>query len=199
MGGAAVHLGDFRPQCAQGSFEGARAITGPTLGASATVAGFVTGSGEAAALVFRLLTGRISDRTGKHWALSVTGYAMTVIAVPLMALTQTLWPAAALVIAERFGKAVRTPARDTMLAQASSRTGRGTEADGLPGPDRLLAAARHAHAEERPRDPDFVHRRRPCATHRRRPRPRLVPAARPHRAGGGGLTLATGWGVSSRR
>jgi hypothetical protein len=29
------------------------------------------------------------------------------------------------VIAERFGKAVRTPARDTMLAQASTDAGRG--------------------------------------------------------------------------
>lgn len=109
-------------------YEGARAITGPylaTLGASATVVGFVTGFGEAVALVFRLFTGRISDRTGRHWALSITGYAITVVAVPLIALTSVLWPAAALVVTERFGKAVRTPARDTMLAQASSGGGRG--------------------------------------------------------------------------
>ncbi|GAB1331974.1 MFS transporter [Streptomyces sennicomposti] len=109
-------------------YEGARAITGPylaTLGASATVVGFVTGFGEAVALVCRLFTGRISDHTGRHWALSITGYAMTVVAVPLIALTSALWPAAALVVAERFGKAVRTPARDTMLAQASSGGSRG--------------------------------------------------------------------------
>ncbi|MFB9835283.1 MFS transporter [Actinoallomurus acaciae] len=109
-------------------YEGARAITGPylaTLGASATVVGFVTGFGEAVALVFRLFTGRLSDRTGRHWGLSIAGYTMTVVAVPLMALTSALWPAAALVVTERFGKAVRTPARDTMLAQASTTTGRG--------------------------------------------------------------------------
>jgi predicted MFS family arabinose efflux permease len=45
--------------------------------------------------------------------------------VPLLALAWALWPAAVLVVAERFGKAVRTPARDTMLAQASSDVGRG--------------------------------------------------------------------------
>jgi len=109
-------------------YEGARAIVGPflaTMGASALVVGFVTGFGEAVALVLRLGTGRLSDRTGRHWALSITGYVVTVVAVPLLALAQTLWQAALLVVAERFGKAVRTPARDTMLAQASSRTGRG--------------------------------------------------------------------------
>ena len=109
-------------------YEGARAITGPylaTLGASALAVGFITGFGEAVALVFRLLTGRLSDRTGRHWALSIAGYAITVIAVPLLAVTTALWPAAALVVAERFGKAVRTPARDTMLAQAGTAGGRG--------------------------------------------------------------------------
>jgi MFS family permease len=109
-------------------YEGARAITGPylaTFGASATLVGFVTGVGEAVALVFRLGTGRLSDRSGRHWALSIPGYAITVIAVPVLAAASALWQAAGLVIAERFGKAVRTPARDTMLAQASSRTGRG--------------------------------------------------------------------------
>lgn len=109
-------------------YEGARAIVGPflaTLGASALVVGFVTGVGEAVALVLRLGTGRLSDRTGRHWALSIAGYVVTVAAVPLLALAQALWQAALLVVAERFGKAVRTPARDTMLAQASSQTGRG--------------------------------------------------------------------------
>lgn len=109
-------------------YEGARAIVGPylaTLGASAALVGAVTGIGEAAALVLRLATGPISDRTQRHWALSIAGYLITVVSVPLLAVTQSLWPAAALVIAERFGKAVRTPARDTMLAQASTDLGRG--------------------------------------------------------------------------
>ncbi|MGH3854696.1 MAG: MFS transporter [Pseudonocardiaceae bacterium] len=110
-------------------YEGARAITGPflaTFGASAALVGFITGTGEAVALIFRLASGSLSDRTGRHWALSIAGYALTVVAVPLLALTSALWPAAGLIIAERFGKAVRTPARDTMLAQASTRVGRGT-------------------------------------------------------------------------
>jgi MFS family permease len=109
-------------------YEGARSIVGPflaTFGASAGLVGFITGAGEAVALVSRRWTGALSDRTGRHWTLSMLGYAITVISVPLFATAWTLWPAAVLVVAERFGKAVRTPARDTMLAQASSDLGRG--------------------------------------------------------------------------
>lgn len=109
-------------------YEGARAIVGPylaTFGASAALVGAVTGIGEAVALVLRLATGPLSDRTQRHWALSIGGYLITIIAVPLLAAAPSLWPAAGLVIAERFGKAVRTPARDTMLAQASTGIGRG--------------------------------------------------------------------------
>ncbi len=114
-------LGDF-------VYEGARSIVGPflaTLGASAGLVGFITGAGEAVALVSRLWTGRLSDRTGRHWALSILGYAVTVVSVPLLAAAWALGPAAVLVVAERFGKAIRSPARDTMLAQASSGLGRG--------------------------------------------------------------------------
>jgi MFS family permease len=109
-------------------YEGARAIIGPylaTFGASAATVGFITGLGEAVALVFRLVTGRLSDRTHRYWALSIAGYAITVIAVPLIAISQAFWQVASLIVAERFGKAVRTPARDTMLAQATADLGRG--------------------------------------------------------------------------
>jgi MFS family permease len=109
-------------------YESARAITGPylaTLGASAAVVGIVTGAGEAVALVLRLVSGPLSDRTRRYWPITITGYLMTVVAVPLLALTQTVTQAAAAVITERFGKAVRTPARDTMLAAAATDIGRG--------------------------------------------------------------------------
>lgn len=114
-------LGDF-------VYEGARSIVGPylaTFGASAALVGVITGVGEAVALVFRLFTGRISDRTGRHWAISITGYAITMISVPLLAVGGPLWLACVFIIGERFGKAVRTPARDTMLAEASVDLGRG--------------------------------------------------------------------------
>jgi MFS family permease len=109
-------------------YEGARSIIGPflaQLGASALAVGLITGLGEAAALVLRLGTGRLADRSGRPWPQTIAGYALTVICVPLLAVSGGLLAAGLLYNGERVGKAVRTPARDTMLAHASARMGRG--------------------------------------------------------------------------
>jgi MFS family permease len=109
-------------------YEGARSMTGPFLasfGAGAALVGFITGAGEAVALVLRLPFGVLSDRTRRPWPITIAGYAITMVAAPLLAIAWALWPAAILTVLERFGKAVRTPARDTMLAQASVDLGRG--------------------------------------------------------------------------
>jgi MFS family permease len=109
-------------------YEGARAVTGPllaSLGASSLVVGVVTGAGEVAALGLRLVSGPLADRTRRFWGLAIAGYALTVISVPLLGVVGVLWAACALVVAERVGKAVRSPAKDTMLSHATAATGRG--------------------------------------------------------------------------
>ena len=109
-------------------YEGARSITGPllaSLGASALVVGVVTGVGEAAALLLRLVSGPLTDRTGRFWAWTISGYTLTVVAVPLLGVASVLWVACGLVVAERVGKAVRSPAKDTLLSHATAVTGRG--------------------------------------------------------------------------
>jgi MFS family permease len=109
-------------------YEGARSITGPllaSLGASSLVVGVVTGAGEAAALVLRLISGPMADRTRRFWGLAIAGYAPTVVSVPLLGVAGVLWAACVLVISERVGKAVRSPAKDTLLSHATAATGRG--------------------------------------------------------------------------
>ena len=109
-------------------YEGARSVTGPflgALGASALLVSVVTGAGEAVALVLRLVFGRLADRPALRWALAISGYALTAVSVPLLGITDALWIACLLVLAERLGKAVRSPAKDTMLAEAGSALGRG--------------------------------------------------------------------------
>lgn len=109
-------------------YEGARSITGPLLahlGASAAVVGVVTGAGEAAALGLRLASGPLADRSRRFWAWTIAGYALTAITVPVLGLTGILWVACTLVVAERVGKAVRSPAKDTLLSHATAATGRG--------------------------------------------------------------------------
>lgn len=70
-------------------YEGARSITGPllaSLGASAVLVGLVTGAGEAAALVLRLVFGSVADRTGRYWTLTLVGYALTAVCEPALAI-----------------------------------------------------------------------------------------------------------------
>lgn len=110
------------------TYEGARSVTGPflaILGASAAVVGFVSGLGELVGYAVRLVSGYLSDRTGRYWTLTILGYCVNLLAVPLLAWAGRWEVAVALIVAERFGKAVRTPPRDAMLSHAASRTGAG--------------------------------------------------------------------------
>lgn len=113
---------------ADAAYEGARSITGPflaSLGASATTTGVVAGVGEVMGYALRLPAGYWADRTRRYWAMTILGYVVNMTVVPLLALAGRWQTAAALIVAERIGKAVRTPARDTLLSYASVSVGRG--------------------------------------------------------------------------
>ncbi|GAB6858010.1 MFS transporter [Microbacterium xylanilyticum] len=110
-------------------YEGARSIIGPylaTLGASATVVGVVAGAGEFIGYGLRVVTGYAVVRTRHYWTWTILGYALTVLSVPLIGVTGTLAPALLLYGTARLGKAVRSPAKDTLLSHASASTGRGS-------------------------------------------------------------------------
>lgn len=110
------------------TYEGARSITGPFLaflGASATTVGFTAGLGEFVGYALRLISGWILDRTKKYWIILFIGYAINLFAVPALALVEGWEWAVMLILLERIGKAIRTPARDTMLSYATFKVGRG--------------------------------------------------------------------------
>ena len=110
------------------TYESARSLSGPyleTLGASAIIVGFAAGAGELFGYGLRFFSGLLSDKTQKYWTITIAGYVVNLLAVPMLALANH-WPlAVALMITERIGKAVRTPARDAMLSCATSSVGRG--------------------------------------------------------------------------
>ena len=110
------------------TYEGSRSIIGPylaALGASAAAVGIITGLGELLGYGLRLVSGRLSDRTGQFWPISIFGYIIQMAAVPLLALAGN-WPVAALlIIIERIGKATRNPPRDVMLSHATKEMGYG--------------------------------------------------------------------------
>jgi MFS family permease len=110
-------------------YEGARSIIGPylaALGASATLVGVVAGAGEFIGYGLRVVTGYAVGRTRHYWTWTILGYAMTVLSVPLIGVTGVLTPALILYGTERLGKAVRSPAKDTLLSYAAAKTGRGS-------------------------------------------------------------------------
>jgi MFS transporter len=114
-------------------YEGARSVTGPllaSLGASAVLVGLVSGAGEAIALVLRIGFGSWADRRHNYWTLTFAGYALTAVCVPALAITPLLAGAGlalacVLILGERLGKAVRSPAKTALLAQAAAQIGLG--------------------------------------------------------------------------
>jgi MFS family permease len=110
------------------TYEGAHSAIGPyleDLGASVFMIGMISGFGEMLAASLRFFSGRIADRTHAYWTLTMFGYAMNVIAVPALAFAGNWKAAAALVIAERTGKALRGPSRDVLLSEATAEVGHG--------------------------------------------------------------------------
>ncbi len=71
------------------TYEGSRSIIGPylaVLGAGAAAIGIVTGLGELLGYGLRLVSGRLSDRTGQFWPITIVGYIVQMFSVPLLAL-----------------------------------------------------------------------------------------------------------------
>ncbi len=111
---------------ADATYEGARSIAGPylaILGTSATLVGFIGGFGELLGYGLRLVSGRLSERTGKFWFITLFGYVIQMSAVPLMALAPNWQVFGLLIILERIGKATRNPPRDVMLSHAAKQIG----------------------------------------------------------------------------
>ena len=109
------------------TYEGARSITGPflaTMGASAGIVGLVAGIGEFIGYALRLASGYFVDRTKAYWLMTFIGYGL-LLCIPLLAFAGYWQFAAILIILERMGKAIRSPARDTMLSYATKEVGRG--------------------------------------------------------------------------
>jgi len=110
--------------------EGARSILGEYLnlaGASAATIGFVSGIGELFGYSLRLLSGFIADKTKKYWTFVIVGYTVQVLAIPALALIpENGWVfACGLVILERVGKAIKKPAKNTLVSFAASEVGTG--------------------------------------------------------------------------
>jgi MFS family permease len=110
------------------TYEGAYSIMGgflKDLGATAAEVGIIAGLGEMIAASLRYFSGRLADRTRAYWTIAIAGYALNLLVVPALAFVGTWQAAAILIIAERTGKALRGPARDVLLSDATGKVGHG--------------------------------------------------------------------------
>lgn len=99
-------------------YESARSANGQYLNLlsfSAAQVGLVYGIGEFIGYFLRLIAGVLSDRSGHHWRYIFLGYGLLAV-VPLIGLSRQ-WPVlVTLILMERIGKALRSPAKDTVVS-----------------------------------------------------------------------------------
>lgn len=110
--------------------EGASSIRGAylsLLGASAGTIGFISGLGELIGYSMRYIFGKLTDRTKRYWPMTIVGYILDVLAVPALTLVgEHGWIAACtLLVIQRMGKAIKKPAKDTLMSFAASQEGVG--------------------------------------------------------------------------
>ncbi len=110
--------------------EGASSIRGAyltLLGASAGTIGFISGLGELIGYSMRYVFGKLTDKSKHYWPMTIAGYVLDVAAVPALALVgEHGWVAAcALLVVQRMGKAIKKPAKDTIMSFAASQEGVG--------------------------------------------------------------------------
>lgn len=93
--------------------------------ARAAIVSITAGAGEFLGYALRPFAGYVADKGGRYWLINFVGYAINLIAVPAMALAGN-WPvAAALVLAERIGRAIRKPTVEAMLSYTTGELGKG--------------------------------------------------------------------------
>lgn len=85
-------------------------------GGTPFIVGLIEGLAEALNSVFKVISGRRSDKSGARRPLMAAGYTVSSLARPLIALVTTWWQVLGLRLVDRFGKGVRSAPRDAMLA-----------------------------------------------------------------------------------
>lgn len=108
-------------------YEGARSVNGQylkTLGANAAIVGMIAGLSEFLGYGIRLASGYFADKTRAYWVFTFLGYAM-LISVPLLSIAGSWQMVGVFIVMERLGKALRSPARDTIVSQATKQIGTG--------------------------------------------------------------------------
>ena len=95
------------------------------LNAPMSIVGLIEGIAESTASILKVVSGWLSDRSGKRKPFVIYGYSLSTIAKPLLALAATWHFVLAARFLDRFGKGLRTSARDALIADSTEIEFRG--------------------------------------------------------------------------
>src|SRR2546428_9235903 len=93
-------------------------VTG-VLGGGGAALGALDGTADAAAALIKLVAGRLADRPSRRGPLIVGGYFLAAVVRPIIAVTAAAWQVIGLRVVDRFGKGLRTPPRDALIADVT--------------------------------------------------------------------------------
>ena len=96
-----------------------------TLGTPMAALGLIEGVAEASASIFKVLSGWLSDRTGRRKPFVILGYSLSAASKLLFGWAHTWHVALIGRTSDRFGKGIRTSARDALIAESTNKGSRG--------------------------------------------------------------------------
>ena len=92
------------------------------LGAGAFAIGLIEGVAEMTASVLKIISGYITDRTGKRKSMVLAGYTLSSLMRPLIGIA-AVWPQVLFFrFMDRVGKGVRTSPRDALIGDVTDRS-----------------------------------------------------------------------------
>jgi len=95
------------------------------LHAPMSVVGLIEGIAESTASLLKVVSGWMSDKSGKRKPFVIYGYSLSTIAKPLLAFAATWHFVLAARFLDRFGKGLRSSARDALIADSTEVQYRG--------------------------------------------------------------------------
>jgi MFS family permease len=102
-----------------------------TLGATAAIVAIITGIAGLVSYTPRLVSGWYCDQTGHYWSLMGLGLMINFVSIPILALAGHWELAFVVIVLDRLGRALRSPARDAIISHAAKDMGGVGKAFGL--------------------------------------------------------------------
>ncbi|NJD76975.1 MAG: MFS transporter [Candidatus Methanoperedens sp.] len=95
------------------------------LNAPMFIVGVIEGIAESTASILKVVSGWLSDKTGKRKPFVIYGYGLSTVAKPLLAFAATWHFVLTARFLDRFGKGLRSSARDALIADSTETGYRG--------------------------------------------------------------------------